>query len=115
MLRILAVLFGICFIFVGVAAFFTAFVSTNGLLFGLFTVNTMANVVHILTGVIAIMAATTTNTSRLFFKCFGIIYLIMAILGFWQEGDLLFMRASTADNILHLILSILALYFGFAL
>ena len=113
MLRILAVLFGIAFIFGGVAGFVPDF-SPNGLLFGFFEVHPLHNVVHIVTGVIAIMAATKFKYTKLFFQIFGIIYTIVAIIGFVRSGDLYVMHVNTADNILHLVIGVVSLYLGFA-
>lgn len=114
MIRIIAVLFGIGFIFAGVAGFFPSFMP-NGLLFGLFEVDLMHNIVHIVSGVIAIMAATSHRYSRLYFQVFGIIYAIVAILGFFLKGDLSFMmmHVNMADNFLHVGIAIVALYIGF--
>jgi len=114
MIRLIAVLFGVGFIFAGVAGFFPSFMP-NGLLFGLFEVDSMHNIVHIASGVIAIMAATSHKYSRLYFQIFGIVYAIVAILGFVLNGDLSFMmmHVNMADNFLHLGIAIVALYMGF--
>lgn len=112
MLRALAIVFGIVFIFIGVAGFFPA-LTPNGFLFGFFEVDTMHNVVHIVSGVIAIMAATNYRYTKLFFQVFGIIYGVVAILGFARGGDLFMMHVNTADNVLHVFISVVALYLGF--
>lgn len=111
LLRTLAVLFGIAFIFVGVAGFLPVFV-TDGLLLGWFEINTIHNVIHLVSGVIAIMAATSLYYSRLYFKIFGIVYTLVAILGFWR-GDLILMHVNTADNFLHLGIGVIAIILGF--
>lgn len=111
MLRMFAILFGIFFIFIGVAGFLPGF-STDGLLFGYFQVDMMHNIVHITTGVIGIMSATNYNYTRLFFQVFGIIYAVVAIVGFWR-GDLILMPVNFADNVLHTVIGVAALYLGF--
>lgn len=111
MIRIIAILCGVAFIFVGVGGFLATFKS-NGLLFSLFQVDTVHNVVHILTGVIAIMAATTHRSAKRFFQIFGFLYLIAALIGFWR-GDLLIMPVNTADNVLHIAFAVLFLFLGF--
>lgn len=113
-LRILAVLFGIGFIFAGVAGFLPTFM-VDGLLFGYFEINTMHNLVHIISGVIAIMAATSLKYSKLFFQIFGIIYLVVAITGFWRDGDLFILHVNMADNVLHLVIGLVALFLGFSM
>src|SRR3990167_355456 len=109
--RFFAVLFGIVFIFAGVAGFLPTF-TLDGLLFGYFTTHPIHNVVHMVTGVIAIMAATSYRASRLFFQLFGLVYSVIAIWGFWSNGDLLIMHVNAADNILHIIIGVLALLIG---
>lgn len=114
MLRFLAILFGIVLIFVGAAGFLPSFY-IHDLLFGFFMVNFVHNLFHIISGVLAIMAATSYYYSRLFFQILGIVYGILAILGFALSGDLSFMMLTLniADNILHLVIAIVALYLGF--
>jgi hypothetical protein len=114
MLRIFAILFGIGFISAGVAGFFPL-ATPEGYLFGLFQVDFMHNLVHIVSGVIAIMAATSYRYSRLYFQIFGIIYGLVTIAGFIWQGDLGFMmmHMNMADNFLHLGITIVALYLGF--
>lgn len=114
-LRFLAVIFGICFIFAGVSGFFSVFMP-NGLLLGLFAVNMLQNILHIVSGVIAIMAATSYKYARLYFQIFGILYGLLTITGFVMNGDVYFlmMHFNFADNILHLVITIAAVYLGFS-
>jgi hypothetical protein len=111
MLRIIAVLFGIGFIFAGVAGFLPSFMP-NGLLLGLFEIDMMHNIVHIVSGVVAIMAATSYHYSRLYFRVFGVLYAIVTVAGFWK-GQVYIMHMNMADNFLHLVITLIALYLGF--
>lgn len=115
LLRLCAILFGIGFIFIGVAGFLPRFM-TNGLLLGFFEVGFVHNLVHIVSGVIAIMAATGYKYARLYFQIFGVLYGIITIAGFVTNGDLYLvkMHFNLADNILHLAIAVVALYFGFS-
>lgn len=115
MLRIMAVLFGIGFIFVGVAGFLPVFFYNN-LLFGIFEVDTMHNFFHIVSGVIAIMCATDYRSTVWFFRLFGILYGLIAIAGFVLHGDFgfLMMHMNLGDNLLHTAIAIAALYLGFS-
>lgn len=108
MTRILAILFGISFIFAGVAGFLPA-LTTNGALLGIFEVNTMHNLVHIASGVLAIMASTTLKSTKLFFLYFGFAYLLAGIIGLVRGGDLFMMHVNLADNILHISIGVLCL------
>jgi uncharacterized membrane protein HdeD (DUF308 family) len=107
MIRLIAILFGIAFIFAGVAGFMPAF-TTNGALAGIFAVNNMHNIVHLVCGVLAIMAATNYKSTHLYFMIFGVVFILTSIVGF-VRGDLFFMRLNTADNFLYLIIGILFL------
>lgn len=107
----MAILFGIGFIFAGVAGYLPQF-SQNNLLFGFFEVNSMHNMVHIISGVLAIMCATNYRLAKIYFALFGIIYTVVAILGFWRNGDLFMMHVNLNDNILHLVIGVVALYLG---
>jgi hypothetical protein len=111
MLRLMAIFFGIAFIFAGVAGFLPAF-TVHGYLFDFLEVDTIHNIVHIVSGVIAIMAATNFKYTKLYFLIFGIIYSLVAIVGFWRYGDLYLTHVNTADNFLNLGIGVLALYLG---
>lgn len=114
MLRFVAILFGIGFIFAGVVGFLPSF-TPNNLLFGYFEVNAMHNIVHLASGVIAIMAATNLIYTIWYFRIFGLIYLLVSLLGFILHGDLSIVMThfNLADNFLHLAIAVVALYFGF--
>ena len=111
MLRMLAIIFGIAFIFAGVAGFLPSF-TRDGLLFGFFEVNAMQNIVHLLSGVFAIMAATRFGYAKLYFRLFGCFYALITIAGFTMHG-ILMMHFNMADNLVHLVIALFALYLGF--
>lgn len=112
MVRFFALLFGIALIFVGVAGYLPQFM-TDGLLFGYFQVDSMHNLIHLVTGVLAILAAGRAGLASTYFKLFGLIYAAVAIAGFYYNGDLVMMQMNQADNILHIVIAVVALYFGF--
>lgn len=111
MLKLFGILLGVLLIFIGVAGFLPTF-KQNGLLFGFFEVDLWHNLFHIISGVLAIMAATSYKSIRLFLQVFGFIYTIIAIIGFWRGGELFITHNNLADNILYLIMGVLALYLG---
>lgn len=116
LLRVLSFLFGIAFIAAGILGFLPAFVSDGNLLLGIFEVDTMHNCVHLISGIIAILASTKVNLAKLYFQIFGIIYAIVTIVGFWRAGDIFgIMHVNMADNFLHLVIAIIALFLGFIL
>src|SRR5688500_13606645 len=82
MLRKICILFGIVFIAIGVLGFVPAVTDGEHLL-GIFHVNPAHNAVHILTGIVALIAGSASNhAARIFFRVFGLIYGLVAVLGF---------------------------------
>ena len=115
MIKTLAWVFGIVFIVIGVLGFFPS-LTPGGLLFGIFSVDVMHNVVHLVSGVLAILAAWGTGSyARLYFKVFGVVYALVTIIGFIQGDTILgLMMVNTADNVLYLVIAAVALWAGFA-
>jgi Domain of unknown function (DUF4383) len=105
------------FVAVGALGFVPALVP-DGKLLGLFEVNAMHNLVHLVTGVIAILVGINgESASQMFFRIFGVIYALVAVLGlFYGEQPLLGTIANNqADVGLHAVIAVVALYLGFAL
>jgi hypothetical protein len=102
--------FGVILLLVGIIGFF------NDPVFGVFEVDTMHNIVHLLTGILAlIFAAQGEGPARTFSKVFGIIYLIVTVVGFVQGDTVLgIISVNGADNYLHILLTIVFLAIGFA-
>lgn len=113
MLRMIAILFGIAFIFGGIAGFLPSF-TTDGLLLGYFSVNLLHNLFHIATGVIAIMCAVSHQATKYFFILFGILYGVIAIAGFSGAEIMSGMQLNMADNVLHVFVAAVALFLGFS-
>lgn len=109
----LAKLFGIVFVLIGVLGFVPG-ITSDGQLLGIFEVNTLHNIIHLATGLIAFWAMASVANARLFFKIFGLVYALVTILGFTMGGDVLgLIHANMADNLLHLVIAAVALYAGF--
>jgi len=116
-LKRIAVIFGIVFVIVGVLGWIPA-VNPGGKLLGIFDVNAAHNVVHLVTGVLAIIVGVMSEkASRVFFQVFGVIYGLVAVLGFFYgDGPLLGIVANNAaDSVLHVVIAVVALYLGFGM
>ncbi len=114
--KTMATVFGVVFLLVGILGFIPG-VTNDSMLFGLFHVNVAHNVVHLLSGAIALWAGMQSAAySKTYFQVFGVIYALVAILGFVvADGDVLgFISNNTADTWLHVVIAVIALYFGFA-
>jgi hypothetical protein len=117
MLKKIAVAFGVIFVVVGVLGFIPAFV-TDGRLLGMFEVNSLHNLVHLVTGILAIVVGVMSErASRMFFRIFGVIYALVAALGLYSGSEPLLglIANNTADVALHAVIAVVALYLGFAL
>lgn len=109
--------FGTIFAAVGVLGF-VPFLVFDGNLLGIFMVNALHNIVHLATGVVALYIASTNSdaNAKLFFKIFGVVYALVAVLGLVMGGDILgLIMVNTADNLLHIAVAAAALYVGFAM
>lgn len=111
----IAGLFGIIFLIVGVLGFIPAAAPNNHLL-GLFHINAAHNVVHILSGAVALAcSAAGPVASRIYFQIFGIIYGLVAVLGLAVgDGYLLGIIANNTHDVwLHFLIAGASLYLGF--
>lgn len=117
----IAIIFGVIFVVVGILGFVPGVTSfmpdeEHGRLFGAFAVDTLHNLVHIATGVVAIACGIASDTaSRNYFKIFGVIYAVVAVLGFFYgKAPLLGLMANNvADAVLHTAIAAVALFLGF--
>lgn len=113
--KLVATVLGIVFLGVGVLGFFN-----NPLVgpAGIFVVNPMHNYVHIVSGIVLLMGAYSSFLSAsLALKIIGVIYGIVAVLGFVMTGDMMLgmVAMNAADRWLHVVLALVILYAGFGL
>ncbi|MGH7523994.1 MAG: DUF4383 domain-containing protein [Gemmatimonadales bacterium] len=107
---------GVVFIVIGVIGFFSGGMHMSpGLELGLFPVNVLHNAVHILVGLWGLSAARTPRTATTFCKQAGVLYLLLAIIGFIpslaaQLENLIPLGGN--DTWLHLVFGLILLSFG---
>ncbi len=85
----------------------------NQLLFNLFQIGSIHNIFYLLMGLFALSASASAVYAKLYFKILGIIFALIAILGFALNGNLGFLQVNLADSFFHLIVAIIALYLGY--
>ncbi|MDX6720201.1 MAG: hypothetical protein QOJ63_2455 [Solirubrobacteraceae bacterium] len=81
----------------------------------LFDINGWHNVVHLLSGVVGLAMAGTAAKARLFSIGYGVVYVLVTILGFAVgDGGLLLsiIPINTADNVLHLAIAVTGIAVG---
>jgi hypothetical protein len=117
MVKTMAVLFGIVFILIGILGFVPG-VTDNEMLLGIFHVNAAHNVVHLLSGAAALIAGmTSVGASRMYFRIFGVVYGLVAVLGLMNMGQhtmlLGLISNNDADTFLHIAIAAVSLLLGF--
>ena len=115
MVKTAAVLFGVVFLLVGILGFVPA-VTKDQMLLGIFHVNAAHNCVHLLSGVVALIAGmTSVGASRMYFRIFGLVYGLVAVMGFFVGDGMLLglISNNTADTWLHVGIAAVSLILGF--
>lgn len=106
---------GATLVLVGIIGFFynasfTSDESVRDAVFGVFDVNGWHNVLHVLTGVLGLVAYSAgAHTARTYALTIGVVYLVVAAWGFAVgSGDsiLSIVPVNSEDNILHLLLGV---------
>ena len=126
--RRFAMIFGIVFLVVGIAGFIPGlttehthpdvrFTTGLGLELGLFPVNLLHNLVHLLFGVWGLIAAKSLPAAKGYAKAVAIIYAILMVMGLISAGNLHttfgLIPLYGHDVWLHALLAAVAAYFGF--
>ena len=123
--RTFALIFGIVFLAVGIAGFIPNLVHPlpaehppvnpeGGLLLGLFPINALHNAVHILFGLWGLAASRSLGGARTYFRVVAVIYIVLTICGLIPPLDVLLGMVPLGGNDvwLHLVLALVAAYFG---
>lgn len=108
-----ALAFGVVYLLVGILGFILA-PDVGDKLFGVFQVNLLHNVIHLAVGALLLVGSSTHTRAKQVNLLVGVVYGLVALLGFANilVEDLL--DANAADDFLHLSSAVLALYFGTA-
>ena len=115
MVKTAAILFGIVFLAIGILGFVPA-VTSNEMLLGIFHVNFAHNIVHLASGAVFLLCGMAgAGPSRTFFRIFGIVYALVAALGFYYGDNAILgvISNNSADTWLHVLLAVVMLFLGF--
>src|SRR3977135_2446372 len=119
MVKTAAIIFGIVFLAVGILGFVPAVTTTvDGMrmFVGIFLLNAFPNYVHIASGIVFLLCGMAgAGPSRTFFKIFGLVYALLAVLGCLNPMGPLFGMTSTNPAVtwLHVVLAAVMLFLGF--
>jgi len=99
---------GAVFIIIGLLGF------VNHPVLGIFEVNTLHNLIHLVSGILALVfAGMAESQAKTFAVVLGVVYALVTILGFLFSGNVLgLIHANLADNLLHLVLAVVLLAVG---
>ncbi len=99
---------GVVFVLLGLLGF------VNDPILGIFEVDTVHNLIHLATGILAlIFTAQGEAQGRKFFLIFGVVYALVTILGFLGGDSVLGITVvNGADNVLHLLVTVVFLVIG---
>lgn len=126
--RTFALIFGIVFLLAGISGFVPGFLhpvhadappltvnSGYGLVFGLLPVNILHNLVHVLFGILGLIAFAGVFSPRTYAKIIAIFYGLLVVLGLIPATNTLFGLVPIYGNDiwLHAVLGAIAAYFGF--
>lgn len=119
MVKKAAMALGAVLLVVGILGFVPPLVTEDSMgipmLLGIFMVGTIHNIIHIASGVAGLVGSRTSQYASLYFKVFGIVYALVTVVGFIQKDTVLgLIDVNLADNLLHLAIAAVSLYFGFA-
>ncbi len=101
--RLSAFILAFLIVVVGILGFFDYF-TPGGQLFGLFQVNTVHNLIHIVTGVIGLIAVVPNRRryAAWYILEMGLLYAVVTIFGFVYDGDVFDLAYfNLNDNLLH--------------
>ena len=126
-LQKMATLFGVVFLLITVLGFIPGitedtdrlftFGEPGALLVGIFGINVVENIIHLLFGIAGLALARTHAGARSYFLGGGVIYVLVGVLYLivGHETALNVMGVNSESDYLHLVLGVIMLLFGFAL
>ena len=119
MLKKVSMVFGVVFLLVGLLGFVPGITTTDSdgmqQLLGIFMVDGLHNSVHIITGLLGLWAATSSKYAKWYLVGFGVVYGLLAVIGFFDTNLLGLMKTNMADTWLHLVLAVALLGTGLGL
>lgn len=120
-----ALAFGAIYLIVGILGFIGPLIGNGGsfitisqdkhTLLGIADVNLLDNLVHLVIGVAGLAAASTVTNARTYCQVFGVVLLLLGVLGIFAGNFLgVLPLGGGADIAIHLLSGAVLSYFGFA-
>ena len=108
-----AQIFGVIFLIIGIAGFFFSMSMDEAMLLGIFPVNVAHNIVHLLFGLWGLAAARSFAGAKSYAQIAGVIYLVLAVLGFVDPSGFGLIPIGGNDIWLHAAIGLVLSYVGF--
>jgi len=108
--RIVAAIFGVVYLIVGAYGFIGA--GDDNMLIGLFEVNALHNIVHVVIGLVLLWGAMSTPMAVMMNRLVGIVLIALGILGIFVENPLDLIPIGGNDVWLHLATGVILLGAG---
>jgi hypothetical protein len=108
--RTVAAIFGVVYLIVGAYGFIGA--GDDNMLIGLFEVNALHNIVHVVIGLVLLWGAMSTPMAVMMNRVVGIVLIALGILGIFVENPLDLIPISGNDVWLHLVSGVILLGAG---
>jgi len=119
--RLVATIFGAVYLLVGLLGFAVTagvgFIATEGgFILGIFEVNPLHNIVHLLIGAALLIAGlSSVSAAKVVNTTVGAVYLLLGIVGFFiADSSLNILALNVGDHFLHLATAVLLLGVGLA-
>ncbi len=114
-----AMVFGVAFLLVAIVGFISPGgmtmqpIAGSGMLLGMFPVNLLHNIVHLLLGIWGLMASRSWSGAKSYAQITGVVYLALAVCGYFVPGGFGFVPIGGNDVWLHALLGVVLVFFGF--
>ena len=114
----IAMVFGVVFLLVAIVGFISPggmsmAMEPQGMLLGMFPVNLLHNVVHLLFGIWGLAASRSWSGAKSFAQIAGVIYLVLAVCGFFIPDGFGLVPLGGNDIWLHALLGLILAAVGF--
>jgi Domain of unknown function (DUF4383) len=117
LVQTVALAFGIVYLLVGILGLLPfvggSYTQTNSNLLGFVPINLLHNIVHLVIGIAGIAAAASIARSRQFCQVFGVVLILIGIVGIFIANPLSAIPIGGFDVIIHLVTGGILAYFGF--
>ncbi|HJR42837.1 MAG TPA: DUF4383 domain-containing protein [Gemmatimonadaceae bacterium] len=108
-----AQIFGVVFILLALLGFFQGMSMESSLLLGLFPVNLLHNIVHLLFGLWGLAASRTFAAAKTYAQVGGVVYLLLAVFGFVDPSGFGLVPLGGNDVWLHAVIGLVLAGVGF--